>query len=208
MVEYWRRSTALWVRRAERGNDHVGRALTGKQKSEVERKADQFSGLVKAGHRLATQDRGEQVMLAAEMFKTAQWALPSEAAGSLTQMAARGAKGDPKLAALVRERQDLVEEWQKRDAARSAAVAQPPDKRDKGAEAVNVARLDAIDVRIAEFDNRLVAEFPDYAALARSTPLAVEEVQAQLDTSEALALFLDMPEWKPTAEETFIWGRH
>ena len=39
-------------------------------------------------------------------------------------MAARGAKGDPELAALARERQDLVAEWQKRDALRNAALGQ------------------------------------------------------------------------------------
>jgi len=60
-----------------------------------------------------------------ETFEAAQWTQSSEAAESLAQMAARGAKGDPKLAALVRERQDLVAEWQKRDAVRSAVVAQP-----------------------------------------------------------------------------------
>ena len=65
------------------------------------------------------------------MFQTAQWARSSEAAASLAQMAARGAKGNPALAAIVRERQDLVAEWQQRDAARNASVSQPPDKRDK-----------------------------------------------------------------------------
>jgi hypothetical protein len=71
------------------------------------------------------------------MFQTAQWAQGSEAAASLAQMAARGARGDPALAALVRERQDRVGEWQKRDQARGAAVSQAPDKRDRAAEAAN-----------------------------------------------------------------------
>ena len=48
-------------------------------------------------------------------------------------------------------------------------------------------------------------DFPDYAALAEPEPLSVEEVQAQLGADEALVLFLDTPEWKPTPEETFIW---
>jgi hypothetical protein len=51
----------------------------------------------------------------------------------------------------------------------------------------------------------LVVEFPDYAVLARPTPLSVDEVQAQLGASEALVLFLDTPEMKRTPEETFIW---
>ena len=44
-----------------------------------------------------------------------QWVQASAAASSLTQMAARSAKGDTALAGLVRERQDLVAEWQVKD---------------------------------------------------------------------------------------------
>src|SRR5262249_1326271 len=36
-------------------------------------------------------------------------------------------------------------------------------------------------------------------------PLPVESVQAQLDAGEAMVLFLDTAELKPTPEETFIW---
>ena len=36
-------------------------------------------------------------------------------------------------------------------------------------------------------------------------PIAVDDVQAQLGRDEALALFLDTPERKPTPEETFVW---
>jgi hypothetical protein len=72
-----------------------------------------------------------------------------------------------------------------------AAVSQAPDKRDRAAEAVNLARLAAIDARIAEIDQRLKAEFTDYAALIRPEPLSVAEVQSQLRGDEALVLFLD-----------------
>jgi len=89
------------------------------------------------------------------MFETAQWAFASEAAQSLSQMAARGAKGEAGLGELIRERQDLVAEWQKRDQARSAAISQPPDQRDPNAESENAKRLDAIDARIAAIDKRL-----------------------------------------------------
>ncbi len=139
------------------------------------------------------------------MFETAQWAQSSQAAASLAQMAARGATDKPELAAIVRERQDLVGEWQQRDAARSAAVSQPPDKRDKQAEAANVARLADIDTRIGEIDEQLAREFPDYAALVSPKPLSIAGVQSQLRHGEALILFLDTPEWRPTPEETFIW---
>jgi CHAT domain-containing protein len=139
------------------------------------------------------------------MFQTAQWAQSSEVAQSLQQMAARGTKGDPRLAAVVRERQDLVAEWQQLDGARSVAVAQAPDRRNPQVEAANAGRLAAIDTRIVEIDERLKAEFPDYAALVSPIPLSIEDVQAQLALDEALVLILDTPEWNPTPEETFLW---
>jgi CHAT domain-containing protein len=148
---------------------------------------------------------GDDGALLRETFQTAQWAQSSEAAESLAQMAARGAKGDAKLATLIRERQDLVAEWQRRDQGRSAAVAQPPDQRNRDAEAENTSRLKDIDARIATLDKTLATDFPDYAALVTPTPLSVESVQAQLGTDEALVLFLDTANLKPAPEETFIW---
>jgi CHAT domain-containing protein/Tfp pilus assembly protein PilF len=204
-ADFWRRSTAVIIRRAQRGTDDVGQGLTGTRKSEPELLNWQFWALVKVVHRIASEQRGADAGLPAEMFATAQWASASQAAQALAQMAARGAKGDAALSRLIRERQDLVVEWQRRDAARTAAVSQAPDKRDRAAEAANVARLVAIDTRIAEIDQRLKAEFPDYAAFSRPEPLSVEEVQAELRADEALVLFLDTPESQPTPEETFIW---
>ena len=139
------------------------------------------------------------------MFETAQWAQGSEAAASLAQMAARSAKGSPQLAGLVRERQDLVSEWQAKDKLLIAAKSEPPAKRKAEAEKVLADRLAAIDTRLAEIDRRLAQDFPDYAALASPAPVSVAEVQAQLGADEALVLFLDTPEWKPLPEETFIW---
>jgi CHAT domain-containing protein/tetratricopeptide (TPR) repeat protein len=204
-AENWRRSTALVARRSLRGTPDLGQSLVGKRKSEADQARYQFWGFAKATFRVAAQDGRAKPSLEREMFRTAQWAEGSEAAASLAQMAARGAKGDAGLSLLVRERQDLVAEWQKRDGVRTAALSQAPDKRDRPVEANNVARLAAIDARITEIDKRLVSDFPDYAALNRPDPLTVEEVQSQIRPDEALVLFLDTPEWKPTPEETFTW---
>jgi CHAT domain-containing protein/tetratricopeptide (TPR) repeat protein len=202
-ADYWRASTGAIIRRAQRGT-LVGETLTGKRKSETAQLGWHFRALVMATHSLASQQR-DDMGLHREMFQTAQWALSSEAAESLAQMAARGAKGDPKLAALARERQDLVAEWQQRDQLRSAALAQAPGDRRAAAEAENIARLAAIDDRIATIDKRLAKDFPDYAALASPAPVPIEDVQAQLGADEALVLFLDTAAWKPAPEETFIW---
>ena len=139
------------------------------------------------------------------MFESAQWALVlrgGTVAGADGRARSQGRSG---AGSLVRERQDLVAEWQRRDGAQAAAVAKPPDKRDRAAEAANVARLAAIDGRIGAIDRRLKSDFPDYAALATPQPLSIEEVQAQLSADEALVLVLDTPERQPTPEETFIW---
>ena len=139
------------------------------------------------------------------MFEAAQWALSSKAANSLAQMAARQAKGDGALAGIVRERQDLVGEWQARDKLLVAAIAQSPDQRNAISEQTLRDRIAKIDVRIAEIDKTLAKDFPEYAALASPEPLGIADVQAQLHANEALVLFLDTVEWKPTPEETFLW---
>src|SRR5262249_42072436 len=109
------------------------------------------------------------------------------------------------LATLVRERQDLVTEWQNGDTARTTAVSRPPDKRNPKHEATNIARLGVIDKRIAEIDRRLAAEYPEYASFSRPQPLSVEEAQALLGSDEALVLVLDTAQWQPMPEETFVW---
>jgi CHAT domain-containing protein/tetratricopeptide (TPR) repeat protein len=198
---YWRQSTTISIRRAKHGGDNLSQPVAGKAKSDTQRDGYRFVGLVKASYRV--NKASDQI--AREMFQAAQWAQSSQAAQSLAQMAARGAKGDQRLAALVRERQDLVAEWQRRDADRNAAAAQAPEDRNTLAEADNSARLSAIDDRLDAVDKELAADFPDYAALANPAPLSVEEVQQQLGADEALVLFLDTPERAPTPDETFIW---
>ena len=199
---YWRRSTGVIQRRAERS---LAGTAEGSSKGEAQRSNWQFEGLVKMMHRLATEGRAEREALALEMFESAQWAQASEAAASLAQMAARSAKGSSDLAALVRERQDLVAEWQVRDKLLIAAKSEETVKRKPEAEKVLADRLATIDRRRAEIDQRLAREFPDYAALANPKASSVAEVQAVLRSDEALVLFLDTDAFEPAPEETFVW---
>jgi CHAT domain-containing protein/tetratricopeptide (TPR) repeat protein len=204
-VELGRRATAVLIRRTQRGSDNLGQALTGKRQQDTQQLRSAFFSLIKASNRLVSEPGHADPQLPAEMFEMAQWALASEAAQSVSQMAARAAKDDAGLSTLIRERQDLVAEWQKRDQFRSAAVAQSPDQRDRQAEAENVARLDAIDTRIAAIDKRLTTDFPDYAALANPAPASIADVQAVLGADEALVVFTDTTEDAPLPEETFVW---
>ena len=205
-AQLWRNGTEMIIRRLQRGLQEPRQALSGRKRNEGEQWSFQFRGLVKAAYRLAADGAEPDATVAHDMFQIVQWALSSEAARSLAQMAVRGAKGDAKLAALVRERQDLVLEWQKRDELRSAALAQDArDRKIKVEFEKNLAQLAAIDRRIAEIDGQLSASFPDYAALASIAALSVEDVQADLAADEALVLFVDTTELEPVAEETFVW---
>ncbi|MCC7251941.1 CHAT domain-containing protein [Hyphomicrobium sp.] len=200
-VDYWRRSTSITTRRADGGTSSFGLSPTGKKRSEPERLQKRFWGLIKSAYHLYKSNSGPK--LAAEIFETTQWAQTSEAAQSLAQMAARAAGGNPSLATIVRERQDLVEDWQRRDAASGAVATEALENRSK--DAANAAWLNVIEVRLKAIDERLQKEFPDYAAMMSPRPLTLRQTQTLLGINEALVLFVDMPEFKPSAEETFIW---
>jgi hypothetical protein len=199
--QYYQRATDIIEHRTALGG--LGQPLAGKQQSEAVRRSDYFRGLVKTAWRRASPPDTATLR---GMFIEAQWGLTSDAAQALAQMSARGATGDPQLARLVRERQDLATEWQSRDAARIATFSQPPEKRSKEVEANNATRLTAIEARIGEIDHELKTKFPDYSALANPAPAGVDEVQKALHPDEALILTFDTGEgWKPLPEETFLW---
>lgn len=204
-ADAWQRATDIIKRRAGR-NVASESILTGKAKSEAERFDWYFKGLVTSTDRLVTEGRAERNALSAEMFEMAQWAQASEAAASLAQMAARGGADKPELGAIVRERQDLVGEWQFKDKALIAAKSLAPDKRNAAAEMALADRLAAIESRVGGIDTRLAKDFPEYAALASPKSISVAGVQLSLHDDEALVLFLDTDDrFKPLPEGAFIW---
>jgi hypothetical protein len=170
-ADFSRRSTSVIIRRTQRGSNDLGQAVSGKRKGEAEQNSNYFWGLLKAVHRLASEERGGHAVLAAEMFHTAQWAVASEAADSMRLVAARTANGNRALAGLARERQDLVGEWQAKDKELISARSEPPARRNGQSETGLFERLAAIDARISQIDRTLVSDFPDYAALIRPEPL-------------------------------------
>ena len=197
-ADYWRVSTEAAVRRTLRGAQRQGEASAAKKRNEAEQMSSQLAGLAKAVYRSASGDT------APELFGIAQWAQGSEAAELLAQMAVRSAKGDPALGEVVRERQDLLAEWQKLDTLRNSWLALPPEKRVARVEERTRGRLVAIDARIAAIDAGLMEKFPAYTAMASPAPLPAGEAQAALGADEALVLFYDTPELKTTPGETFV----
>ena len=191
-----------WSKRTAGG---LGRPQTGAAAVEAARPNERLALLVKVLSRVDAQSGIEPNEIAARKFAAAQRARGSAAAISLSQMAARLAKGDSALALIVRERQDLASQWLSRDRLLTAALSAPPEKRNAAAESELRERLAEIDRRVSDIDATLARDFSDYAALASPEPLTVEQLQVHLGDREALVLFLDTSEARPIPEETFIW---
>lgn len=206
-AERWRASTSAIQRRAVRGHASM-RDTTAR--GEGQRWSWHFTGLVKANFRLAAggstaPGASELGNSGREMLEVAQWALASEAAQSLAQMAVRGAAGSPVLGDLIRERQDLAAEWQTKDKLLIAAKSQPPARRSAAGEKDLSDGLSRIDSRLAQIDARLGKDFPAYSSLASFKAASIADLQADLRADEVLVLMLDTVEMKPMPEETFIW---
>jgi CHAT domain-containing protein/tetratricopeptide (TPR) repeat protein len=204
-ISHGRAGTNAIIHRMPRDDQELGRSPTGKGVNEAEQSTLQFRRLIKALYALSAGDVGETDKRGREAFEVAQWASNSAAARSLAQMAMRDVKAGDALSDIIRRRQDLVSEWQARDRERSAAAAKAPAERDERSEADNNDRLVIIDGQIADIDERLMIDFPDYATFAQPLPLSIEEVQELLSPEEALVLILDTMEEAPLSEETFIW---
>ena len=201
---FLQRAAEITIRSTKRDSNRAGR--TGKVESEAIRNRSIFFSLLEAADRLKDAKRNRAAEIKGAMFRYAQWAQTSEAAASLAQMAARQSSGDGALARLVRERQDLVTEWQNGDRQLATYLSQPADDQPAAAKIQQQrGSLARIDKQIAEIDSRLEKELPEYVALSNPDVLAIADVQTQLKNDEALVLFLDMSEGLSSSEATFIW---
>jgi CHAT domain-containing protein/Tfp pilus assembly protein PilF len=140
-----------------------------------------------------------QVLLAGETFRVAQLAQASSVGRAVAGMAARFAAGSDALAAAIRQRQDLVGQWQLLNTAIDRAASRPPAKDQAPSGADLRAKLDGVEQQITALDQRIAVQFPDYAGLSNPRPVDVAAAQALLDDDEALLVYL-------TADEgTWLW---
>jgi CHAT domain-containing protein/tetratricopeptide (TPR) repeat protein len=198
----WKESVAIVTEQQRRNTEVLGQSPTSEGRDSASLPTSQFTNLIKAMHRLpATGSTDESAKVT---FSLAQQAMSSQAAKSLVKMAVRGASTSPALATLVRERQDLVDEWQRLEKARIQALA--GSETSPASIPAGRSRLNDVDARLTLIDARLAKEFPEYATLVSPQPITIDEVQAALRDDEALVLFLDMRELASTPEETFVWA--
>jgi CHAT domain-containing protein/tetratricopeptide (TPR) repeat protein len=185
------RATAIVERLAAVDAATVFASRTGDVEDQATARGRVFDSLVKSYFRLPGASE--------KAFLVAQRVIQSEAAQALAQMAARQASGDGELATLVRERQDLVAQWQHEDAALTVALAQSADTAELR------KTLAATDAQIAAVDAKLATGFPDFADLQRPTPLDVATVQSRLAENEVLLFYADTGRIGDTEPETFLW---
>jgi len=136
-----------------------------------------------------------------ESFRVAQWALQTDAAEALGQMAARFAKGQGDLSSIVREQQDLLRDRKAADTRLLAAIASA----DVRATEEKRNAYGKIETQLDEIDARLRSDFPEYATLTNPQPLTIAAARAQLKDDEALIQFLDVPSIGRLPGENFVW---
>jgi CHAT domain-containing protein len=138
---------------------------------------------------LAEQGGPERERILDRVFSVLQLVQAGTQSDTVTHAALKFASSDPRIAALVAERQDSQ---RRRDEARlsvASAAARPDDQRDSEREAWLADEYRRTAARMAELDATLKTEFPDYAGLASPLPVTVARLRAVLQPGEAVVAF-------------------
>jgi CHAT domain-containing protein/tetratricopeptide (TPR) repeat protein len=202
-VDYLGQALDIYQKQVRRGSQSLEGELSGLPTTNLATHRAAVADFVFAATNFVVRDRsaaqsvGFSIM---DQILHATQRLPSAASVSLAQMAARRIKDEGPLARLVRERQDLVLEWQDRnkrlfDRLIKGSAADAKDR------AADQARLGEIDRRIADLDRTLARDFPEYATLTNPQPLSMSDVHALLRDDEALVAFVETP----IQEQIWVW---
>ena len=159
-----------------------------------------FFQRVYLAHQLSEAAPEQRAALAAESFETAQLVHASKTGQAIAGMAARFAAGNDALAGVVRERQDLVERWQRLDGRIVEAASKPPAERDVAAEKIARFEQASLGDKLTALEARIAKEFPQYAELSSPRPVKLAELQAILGTDEAMLAYLS------SADTTWLWA--
>mgnify|MGYP001189150271 CR=1 FL=1 len=159
-----------------------------------------FRNMVGMAWNLSSQEPSRLGELGPETFEAAQLAGRTSAGAALSQMAARLGSGNSAVSVFVRERQDLINHWQKLDKDLIKVVSAPEGKGGAGKADLIRAGLKDTDQKIAQIDARLEREFPEFAELSNPKPLSMGQVIKLLGPDEALLAYLVTPQY------TFLWA--
>lgn len=190
----------------------------GESKRPVDTRAVYLLSHAKMGWRLAEAAPDKKSAISARLFEVAQWAAASKTSEALAQMGVRIAAGNPDLAKLVRERQNLRNRWPTVQSELASLLAVAPAQRNADAIAAQKREMAEIDAHVSRIDADLAAGFSGYAALVNSDPLSIADLQATplpgkrplLGDDEALIVFtvtgrMGLKEHEVLPEETLVW---
>ena len=135
----------------------------------------------------------------ADTFRVVQMAQASTTGAAVAALAARVAAGSGSRAAMIRERQDLVQQWQGLDGALVKAASRPRADRRPVEETSLRAALEDATRKLDGLDARIAAEFPDLMEVSNPKPLTAEAAQELLADDEALLVYL------ATDGVTWLW---
>jgi CHAT domain-containing protein/Tfp pilus assembly protein PilF len=149
----------------------------------------------------AQKGSGPSPELGREAFEVAEQAEQSSAAAAVHQLGLRFAAGNDSLAALVRDRQDLVSFWRERDKALIEALSQGQDSGNQSPVEKIRRQIAETETRLTKIAARIEKEFPDYASLADAKPLKTDDVQQLLGAEDALTFYL-------TGAKDYVFGEN
>jgi CHAT domain-containing protein/tetratricopeptide (TPR) repeat protein len=185
-LDHARQAVEIAMERAKNASQIQDRGATDTTPFELQQNSYSFSWLIRAAWQVTQKHTAEQEHLAAEAFTAAQLIGRTSAALALSQMAARFAKGEGALSALVREQQNLSAAWQQIDKELVVMHAGPSEIRSTDRQRTLESHLSDVDGRLMSVNARLAKDYPEYAALFNPTPLPISGVQRRLQADEVL----------------------
>lgn len=132
-------------------------------------------------------------------FEMLQLIRSASAASAINQMGARFALGDNDLAQIIRERQDLLNNWRGMDATFVSSLGGSGGSKVQASPKIVRAELTRLETEIDKTDRRLLAEYPQYYQLSSTQPVSIVETQSLIEEDEALLVYL------LGARESYIW---
>ncbi|HUK61552.1 MAG TPA: CHAT domain-containing tetratricopeptide repeat protein [Stellaceae bacterium] len=150
---------------------------------------DQITPFVVSANAISRSDPSQRAQLESELFEASQLIGRSLVDDTVNRVAARLAEAAPAIAGLVN---DLEQARRERDSARltlAQEVSLPDDQRGSDRENALMAQINTAAARADALEKRITSEFPDYSKFANPGPVSLQDMQAALNSDEALVLF-------------------
>jgi tetratricopeptide (TPR) repeat protein len=198
----YKRSQAIWEKTL--GPDHPNTALSLNNLAELYRLQGRYADALPFVKRTISQNsankdtalavlygsENQKIITSKEALNASYTVLQrsaSSAAGeAISKLASRFAAGTNELAQYVRKDQDLAAEADRLDKSIIAAVSKPAAERNQTMEDQIRKRIGEIKLQRGNLQDVFNQRYPDYVALSKPQPLAIEETQALLADDEAV----------------------